>query len=135
MRDQIVLARTPANPFSPPDIFAATLATIQTNSYLRRVSWIFDCAILLLAAVVLGKLCHISRVNLVLGAIAFSAAYCLIALGDLTLAHLAARLSAAGRGLVTRFDFNRDPTPLSRETAERDHNTFAHPVIRSVGDL
>lgn len=80
MRDQIVLARTPANPFSPPDVFAATLATIQTNSYLRRISWIFDCAILLLAAVVLGRLCHISRVNLVLGAIAFSAAYCLIAL-------------------------------------------------------
>lgn len=80
MRDQIVLARMPANPFSPPDVFAATLATIQTNSYLRRISWIFDCAFLLLAAVVLAKICHISRVNLVLGAIAFSAAYCLIAL-------------------------------------------------------
>lgn len=80
MRDQIVLARMPAHPFSPPDVFAATLATIQTNSYLRRASWIFDWAILLLAAVVLGRLCHISRVNLVLGAIAFSAAYCLMAL-------------------------------------------------------
>lgn len=80
MRDQIVLARMPANPFSPPDVFAATLATIQTNSYLRRISWVFDWAILLVAAVVLGRLCHISRVNLVLGAIAFSAAYCLIAL-------------------------------------------------------
>lgn len=80
MRDQIVLARMPANPFSPPDVFAATLATIQTNSYLRRISWIFDCAILLLVAVVMGKICHISRVNLVLGAIAFTAAYCLIAL-------------------------------------------------------
>jgi hypothetical protein len=84
MRDQIVLARMPANPFSPPDVFAATLATIQTNSYLRRVSWIFDCAFLLLAAVVLGKICHISRVNLVLGAIAFSAAYCLIALAAIS---------------------------------------------------
>lgn len=80
MRDQLVLARMPANPFSPPDVFAATLATIQTNSYLRRISWVFDCAFLLLAAVVLGRICHISRVNLVLGAIAFSAAYCLIAL-------------------------------------------------------
>ena len=80
MRDQIVLARTPANPFSPPDVFAAVLATMQTNTYLHRVSWIFDCAILLLAAVVVGSLCHLSRVILVLGAIAFSAAYCLIAL-------------------------------------------------------
>lgn len=80
MREQIVLARTPANPLSPPDVFAATLATIQTNVYVRRVSWIFDCVMLVLAAAVIGSLRHISRVALVLGAIAFTAAYCLIAL-------------------------------------------------------
>jgi hypothetical protein len=80
MRDQIVLARTPANPLSPPDVFAVTLATIQTNAYVHRVSWIFDCLFLLIAAVVVGRLRHISRVDLVLGAIAFTAAYCLIAL-------------------------------------------------------
>ena len=80
MRDQIVLARTPENPLSPPDVFAATIATIQTNAYVRRVSWIFDCIILLLAAAVVGKLRDLSRVDLVLGAIAFTAAYCLIAL-------------------------------------------------------
>jgi hypothetical protein len=80
MRDQIVLARTPANPLSPPDVFAATLATIQTNAYVHRVSWIFDCVILLIAAVAIGTLRHVSRVDLVLGAIAFTAAYCLIAL-------------------------------------------------------
>jgi hypothetical protein len=80
MRDQIVLARTPANPLSPPDVFATTLATIQTNAYVHRVSWIFDCVILVIAAAVVGKLRHISRVDLVLGAIAFTAAYCLIAL-------------------------------------------------------
>ena len=80
MRDQIVLARTPANPLSPPDIFAATLATIQTNSYVHRISWIFDCVVLVLAAVVIGTLRYISRVDLALGAIAFTAAYCLIAL-------------------------------------------------------
>lgn len=80
LRDQIVLARTPANPLSPPDVFAATLATIQTNAYVRRVHWVFDCVMLLLAAVVIGALRHISRVDLVLGAIAFTAAYCLIAL-------------------------------------------------------
>ncbi len=80
MRDQIVLARTPANPLSPPDVFAATLATIQTNAYVHRVSWIFDCVILLIAAAVVGTLRDISRVDLVLGAIAFTAAYCFIAL-------------------------------------------------------
>jgi hypothetical protein len=80
MRDQIVLARTPANPLSPPDVFTATIATIQTNAYVRRISWIFDCVILLLAAAVVMKLREVSRVDLVLGAIAFTAAYCLIAL-------------------------------------------------------
>jgi hypothetical protein len=80
LRDQIVLARTPANPLSPPDVFAATIATIQSSAYVRRVSWIFDCVILLLAAAVVGKLRNIPRVDLVLGAIAFTAAYCLIAL-------------------------------------------------------
>ena len=80
MRDQIVLARTPANPLSPPDVFAATLATIQTNAYVRRVSWIFDCVILLIVAAVVGALRGMSRVELVLGAFAFTAAYCLIAL-------------------------------------------------------
>lgn len=81
LRDQIVLARTPANPLSPPDVFAATIATIQTKAYVHRVSWIFDCVVLLLAAAVVGKLRHISRVDLMLGAIAFTAAYCLAALG------------------------------------------------------
>jgi hypothetical protein len=80
LRDQIVLARTPANPLSPPDVFAATIATIQSSGYVRRVSQIFDCIILLLAAAVVVKLRDISRVDLILGAIAFTAAYCLAAL-------------------------------------------------------
>lgn len=81
LRDQIVLARTPGNPLSPPDVFAATIATIQTKAFVHRVSWIFDCVILLLAAAVVGKLRNVSRVDLLLGAIAFTAAYCLAALG------------------------------------------------------
>jgi hypothetical protein len=80
LRDQIVLARTPANPLSPPDLFAATIATIQSNAYIRRVSWIFDYVFLLLAAVVVGSLRNASRVTLVLGAIALTAAYCLVSL-------------------------------------------------------
>ncbi len=80
LRDQIVLARTPANPLSPPDVFAATIATIQSSAYVRRVSWIFDCVILLLAAAVVTKLRDIPRVDLLLGAIAFTAAYSLVAI-------------------------------------------------------
>lgn len=80
LRNQIVLARTPQNPLSPPDVFAATIATIQSSAYVRRVSPIFDCVILLLAAAIVGKLRDMSRVDLVLCAIAFTAAYCLAAL-------------------------------------------------------
>ena len=80
MRDQIVLARTPANPLSPPDVFAATIATIQSSAYVHRISPIFDCVLLVIAAGAVGWLRNISRVDLVLGAIAFTAAYCLIAL-------------------------------------------------------
>jgi hypothetical protein len=32
LQDQIVLARTPANPLSPPDLFAAAIATIQSTN-------------------------------------------------------------------------------------------------------
>ncbi|MEO5721998.1 MAG: CHASE2 domain-containing protein [Chthoniobacterales bacterium] len=81
LKDQIVLARTPANPFSPPDVFAATIATIQGNQYLRRVSAIFDYALLVVIAVVAGFLRRVDRFDLLLGGIAATAAYCLVALG------------------------------------------------------
>lgn len=80
MRDHIVLARTPVNPLSPPDVFAATIATIQSKSYVHRVHWSFDCVVLVLVAVLSGLFAQIARIDLVLGAIAITAAYCLIAL-------------------------------------------------------
>jgi hypothetical protein len=80
MKDQIVLARTPAHPLSPPDVFAATLVTIQTEAYVHRVSWIFDCVVLVIATGLAGYLRNIARANLALAAIAVTAAYCLIAL-------------------------------------------------------
>jgi hypothetical protein len=80
LRDQIVIARTPGNPFDPPDVFAATIATIQANSFVRRVSWIFDCVVLILVVAASGPIRRFSRIDLLLGAIAFSAAYCLIAI-------------------------------------------------------
>ena len=84
MRDQIVLARAAADSAERPDPFAATIATIQTNSFIRRVSWVFDCVVLLIVAGLSAPLRKFSRIDLLLGAIAFSAGYCLIALGILT---------------------------------------------------
>ena len=51
--------------FSPPDIFAATIATIQSRVCPPGL-WIFDCVILLLlAAAVVTKLRNFLRVDLV----------------------------------------------------------------------
>ena len=80
MHDEIILARLPGHPLSPPDVFAATLATIQTNAYVHRVNWLFDCVILVLLAGLSVVLRNMSRADLVLLAIGISAAYCLIAL-------------------------------------------------------
>ena len=84
MRDQVVLARATVDAADHADVFAATIATIQTNSFIRRVSWIFDCVLLVIVSAISGSLRRFSRIDLLLGAIAFSAGYCLIALGILT---------------------------------------------------
>ena len=78
IRTHLVLARVATN---APDVFAAAIGAIQANSFVRRVSWIFDCAMVILAAALSGALRRFSRVDLIIGAIAFSAGYCLIALG------------------------------------------------------
>ena len=77
IRTHLVLTRVATN---APDVFAAAIGAIQANSFVRRVSWIFDCAMVILAAALSGALRRFSRVDLIIGAIAFSAAYCLIAL-------------------------------------------------------
>jgi hypothetical protein len=77
IRSQLVVARTESK---APDIFAAAIASIQTNSFVRRVSWIFDCVVVVLVTAFSGVLRKFSRIDLVIGAVAFSAAYCLIAL-------------------------------------------------------
>jgi hypothetical protein len=78
IRTQLVLARVETN---APDLFAAAIGAIQTNSFVHRVSWIFDCIMVVTAAAVSGALRRFSRIDLIIGAIAFSAAYCLVALG------------------------------------------------------
>jgi hypothetical protein len=84
IRDQIVLARAPTNPLGPPDVFATTIATMQSGMYLRRVSHIFDFCILLLAIAAAGFIGKIGRAYVILCAIVFTAAYCLVALNVLS---------------------------------------------------
>ena len=80
LKDQILLARAPDNPLGPRDVFAATIASIQANSFVRRIHWIFECMVLLLVAGFSGTARKFSRIDLVLVAFAFSAAYCLLAI-------------------------------------------------------
>ncbi len=84
LKGQIVLARTPNNPMSPPNLFAATIATIQANQFLHRITPFFDYAILFVISIVAGWLHKIERFDLVLYGIAVTAAYCLIALGTIS---------------------------------------------------
>ncbi|HJT45037.1 MAG TPA: hypothetical protein VJ721_02085 [Chthoniobacterales bacterium] len=75
---QLVLAHTSA---SSPDLFAAAIVSIQAKTFVRRVTWIFDCVVIGVAAALSGWLRRFSRIDLIIGAVAFTAAYCLIALG------------------------------------------------------
>jgi CHASE2 domain len=77
MSEELVLAQKPTDS-KTPDIFAATVATIQSGSFVRRVSWIFDCLLIVIVAAISIAVRQFSRVDLVLGAIAFTAAYCLL---------------------------------------------------------
>ena len=79
LHDDLILARTPSNVLAPADVFAATIATLQSNHFVRRVSVLFDCAAVLLIALLGSRAVRASRVDVVLGLIAFTAAYCLIA--------------------------------------------------------
>src|SRR5439155_71454 len=74
-RTHLMLVRVETN---APDLFAAAIGAIQTNSFVRRVSWIFDCAMVVIAAAFSGALRRFSRIDLIIGAIAFSAAFGLI---------------------------------------------------------
>ena len=80
VRNSIVLARTPANPLAPPDVFTATLASLQGNIYLRRMSKWFDCVVLVLAVTSIGLARRADRADLILIGIAGTAGYCLVAL-------------------------------------------------------
>ena len=77
LAEQLVLARMSTDP-RDPDFFAATIAAIQSGSFVHRVSWIFDCVIIVLVAAVSGTVRRFSSVDVVLVAIAVTAGYCLL---------------------------------------------------------
>lgn len=80
MQGQIMLARTAPASNGSQDFVAATIAALQTNSFVRRVNWIFDFGFILTLAAASSVARKISRIDLVLVAIALTAAHCLIAL-------------------------------------------------------
>src|SRR5207253_1015645 len=75
MRDQIVLARAGSS-----ESWAATIATIQSNTFVRRVNWAFDCVFIMVVVVLSARVRRFSRIDIVLAAIAVTAAYCMLAL-------------------------------------------------------
>jgi hypothetical protein len=78
--DGIVLTRTVKDPQPSPGLWAAAIATIQSNSFVRRASWAFDCTFILILVVLSGFVRRFSRIDIALIAIALTAAYCLAAL-------------------------------------------------------
>ena len=75
---QLVLARPVSN---ADDLFVAAIASIQAKTFVRRVSWIFDCIIVVVAAALSGWFRKFSRIDLLIGAVALTAGYFLIAVG------------------------------------------------------
>ena len=78
--DDIILARIPGDRPKSVGVFAATIATIQSDAFVRRVSWIFDCVFIVFLVISSGFVRKFSRVDIVLIAIAITAAYCLAGL-------------------------------------------------------
>jgi hypothetical protein len=88
LQNSIVLARTPANPLSPPEVFAAAIAAVQGNAYIRRISRWFDALVLVAAVACMGIARRLGAADIVLCGIAFSALYCLVALALISRWHI-----------------------------------------------
>ncbi len=120
IRDHLVLARTPENPLSPPDVFAATIATIQAGAYLHRVSRLFDFLVLLVIAGLWPFFRRIDRIDLFLLGIAVTAAYCLASMGTIATWHLwlpgVLPLGALWLAIAAAFFF-RAPAEAAREAS------------------
>jgi hypothetical protein len=91
LQDDLVLVRTPTvvKPDDPNEIretraagvLAAAIATLQSRRFVHRVSVVFDCVTLGLIALLAWPALHARRVDVILAAIALTAAYCLLAFG------------------------------------------------------
>ncbi len=68
IRTHLVFAHTETN---TPDLIAAAIASIQANTFVRRVSWIFDCVMVVAVALLSGWVRRFSRIDLIIGAVAF----------------------------------------------------------------
>jgi CHASE2 domain len=84
LRNQIVLVRASDDPLQPPNIFATAIATIQNNTYVRRVSEVFDWMVIGVAIALSCFVWSISRFDLLFGAIGFSAGYLMATLAALS---------------------------------------------------
>ena len=84
LKDQIILLRIADDPLQPPEVFAAAIATIQGNVYVRPASKMIAWIIILVAALLSCFLWMISKTNLFLGAIIFSAGYAMVVLAVLS---------------------------------------------------
>ncbi len=80
LKDQIVLFRINGDPLQPPNIFAATIATIQSNAYVLPAPWFYDWCVIGLLAVAALFVWRFSKGIVVMIALALSAAYGLTAL-------------------------------------------------------
>ena len=88
LKDQIVVLRIAEDPLQPPNIFSATIATIQSNAYVQPTRWAVAWIIVLAAALLSCFLWMISKTNLVLGAIVFCAGYGLLNLSAIARDHV-----------------------------------------------
>jgi hypothetical protein len=88
LKDQIVLLRIADDPLQPPNTFSTAIATIQNNAYVQPTRWAVAWVIVLVAALFSCFLWMISKTNLVLGAIIFSAGYSMVNLATLSREHI-----------------------------------------------
>ena len=84
LRNQIVLVRASDDPLQTPNIFATAIATIQNNTYVRRVSEVFDYMVIGVAIALSCFIWSISRFDLLFGAIGFGAGYLMATLATLS---------------------------------------------------
>jgi hypothetical protein len=84
LKDQIVVLRIADDPLQPANVFSSAIATIQSNAYVQPTRWAVAWLIVLAAALFSCFLWMISKTNLVLGAIIFSAGYSLVNLATLS---------------------------------------------------